>query len=150
MPHYYATSATPIQLDEAPNDIGVRFEHADAPKMARRAVREIAKKTARTGASAPPASHFGRFMLLHESGASTAPVAAVVNALSKALASRVARTMPVFIERQSQLKLVATDQILVKFKPGASPARRRKLLDGLGLQLVGHSEFDARRQSPMS
>jgi subtilisin family serine protease len=147
MPHYYAGSATPIQLDEAPNDIGVRFEHADAPKMARRAVREIATKMARTRGSASPASHFGRFMLLHESGASTAPVAAVVNALSKSLASRVARTMPVFIERQSQLKLVATDQILVKFKPGASPARRRKLLDGLGLQLVGHSEFDARRQT---
>lgn len=147
MPHYYATSATPIQLDEAPDDIGVRFEHEDASKMAGRAVREITTRTARTRAAASPASHFGRFMLLHESGASTAPVATVVNALPKALASRVARTMPVFIERQSQLKLMVTDQILVTFKLGASPARRRTLLDGLGLQLVGHSKFDARRQT---
>src|SRR5262245_25168731 len=141
MPHYYATSATPIHLDEAPDDIGVRFEHDDASKMARRAVREIAMRTARTRAAASPASHFGRFMLLHESGAGRAPVATVVNALPKALASHVSRTMPVFVERQSQLKLVATDQILVAFKPGASPARRRQLLAGLGLQLVGHSEF---------
>jgi len=88
MPHYYATSATPIQLDEAPDDIGVRFEHENASKMAGRAVREITTRTARTSAAASPASHFGRFMLLHESGASTAPVATVVNALPKALASR--------------------------------------------------------------
>src|SRR5712691_2401312 len=145
MPHYYSKSATPIQLDEAPNDIGVRFEHKDASRMASRAVREITTKTTRTRGAASPASHFGRFMVLHESGASRAPVATVVNALSKALASRVARTMPVFVERQSQLKLVATDQILVTFKPGASRARRRKLLAGLGLQFVGRSEFDARR-----
>jgi Subtilase family len=144
MPHYYATSATPIQLDEAPNHIGLRFEREDASKMVRRAVREITTRTARP---ASPVSHFGRFMLLHESGASTAPVATVVNALSKALASRVSRTMPVFVERQSQLKLVVTDEILVTFKPGASPVRRRRLLAGLGLQLVGHSEFDARRQT---
>lgn len=57
MPHYYATSATPIQLDEAPNDIGVRFEHADAPKMARRAVREIGKKN---GPDTPPTRSIGR------------------------------------------------------------------------------------------
>src|SRR4030095_2449589 len=121
--------------------------HEDGSKMARRAVREITTKTARTRAAASPASHFGRFMLLHATRASTARVATVVNALPKALASRVSRTMPVFVERQSQLKLVVTDQILVTFKPGASPARRRKLLDGLGLQLDGHSEFDARRQT---
>ena len=145
MPHYYATAGTPIQLDEAPDDIGVRFEHADAPRMVKRAVRDFATKFVRKGSSAAPASSFGRFMLLHEAGASAAPVAAVVNALPKALASRVARTMPVFIERESQLKLVATDQILVKFKRGASPSLKRKLLDGLGLELVGRSEFDSGR-----
>lgn len=147
MAHYFTTSAKPIQLDEAPDDIGVRFEHADASKMARRAVREIATGTTGARAGALPASQFGRFMLLHESGASRAPVSTVVNALPRALASHVARTMPVFVERQSQLKLVATDQILVTFKPGASPARRRKLLDGLGLRIAGRSEFDATRHT---
>ena len=147
MPHYYAMSATPIELDEAPNDIGVRFEHEDAIKLVRRAVRELAPATSRARSAAAPASHFGRFMLLHESGASMAPVSTVVNALPRILASRVARTMPVFVERRSQLKLALTEQILVEFRPGASPARRRKLLEGLDLQLVGRSEFDPSRHT---
>ena len=144
MAYYYSTSSKPIQLDEAPNDIGVRFEHANASQLARKAAREV---TAATTGVCEPASQFGRFMLLHEAGASKAPVSAVVNALSRSLVCHVGRTMPVFIERESKLKLVATDQILVTFKPSAAPARRRKLLDGLGLQLVGRSEFDARRQT---
>lgn len=148
MAHYYATSSKPIQLDEAPDDIGVRFEHANAARMARRAVREMAPAaSARSNSASAPASQFGRFMVLHESGASTSPVSAVVNALPRALASHVARTMPVFIERESQLKLVATDQILVTFKPRASPVLRRKLLEGLGLRLAGRSEFDAKRHT---
>ncbi len=149
MAHYYSASAKLIQLDECPNDIGVRFEHADAVKMARKAVRAMATATSRSrgASSASPAAQFGRFMVLHEPGASTSPVSAVVNALPRELALHVARTMPVFVERESQLKLVATDQILVTFKQGAAPGRRRKLLDGLGLQLTGRSEFDARRQT---
>jgi subtilisin family serine protease len=93
----------------------------------------------------PPAKRFGRFMMLHESGASTAPVQAVFNALPRSLVSRVARTMPVFIERESQLKLVATEQILVRFNPRSSASSRRKLLDGLELKLAGRSEFDGER-----
>ena len=84
-------------------------------------------------------------MVLHESGASNAPVETVVNALPARLASRVSRTMPVFVERESKLKLVATEQILVIFKPNATSATRRKLLDGLDLAVVGKSEFDLRR-----
>jgi hypothetical protein len=53
--------------------------------------------------------------------------------------------MPVFIERESKLKLVATEQILATFKPKATNARRRKLLDGLDLAIVGRSEFDSKR-----
>jgi len=147
MAHYYTSSAKPIQLDECPDDIGVRFEHANASKMARKAAFDIAAATKSAGVAAASAGQFGRFMVLHESGASMSPVSAVVNALPRKLAMHVARTMPVFVERESQLKLVATDQILVTFKLGASPVRRRKLLDGLGLTLTGHSEFDARRQT---
>ena len=146
MAHYYSASAKPIQLDECPDDIGVRFEHANATKMARSAARDIRAAT-KSSRGVVTASQFGRFMVLHESGASMSPVSAVVNALPRKLALHVARTMPVFVERESQLKLVATDQILVTFKPGASPVLRRKLLDGLGLTLTGRSEFDARRQT---
>jgi subtilisin family serine protease len=143
MPHYYSLSRTPIELDEAPDEIGVRFEHPQAVKLVRSAVRELTPSVTRRAAA--PVSHFGRFMLLHDSGASMTPVSTVVNALPKALASRVARTMPVFVERRSKLKLALTEQILVEFRPKASAERRRNLLKGLDLRLVGRSEFDVRR-----
>ena len=142
MPHYYAASGTRIQLDEAPDDVGVRFSGRDGAAVAR-ASRKLARASA---AAAEPVAGFGRFMLLHDSGAAAAPVGTVVNVLPKRLASRVSRTMPVFIERESQLKLVATEQILAAFKPKVSAAARRKLLDGLGLTIVGTSEFDPRRK----
>lgn len=143
MPHYYDASGTPIQLDESFDDIGIRFGHEDGAVAARLAVRAVTPAARR--ADGPPARRFGRFMLLHDAGAATTPVEAVVNALPGRLASRVARTMPVFVERESQLKLVATEQILVCFKPGASAAARRKLLAGLDLAIAGHSEFDPDR-----
>ena len=145
MPHYFATSGTRIELDEAPDHIGVRFAHADGPESALRASRTMMMYAA-SGAEAPAVRRFGRFMLVHDTGAAAAPVAAVVNAMPKRMATRVARTMPVFVERNSGLKIVATEQILVKFKPKATGSARRKLLGSLGLVVVRASEFDPRRQ----
>jgi subtilisin family serine protease len=54
--------------------------------------------------------------------------------------------MPVFVERTSKLKLAATEQILVGFKPKADAADRRRLLAGLGLVDVKASEFDPARR----
>jgi hypothetical protein len=130
MPHYYAASGTPIQLDEAPDSIGVRFEGETGPTIARSAVRTLMRARTRTRAVSgterrPPTTavqHFGRFMLLRDSRAAERPVETVVNALPRRLAAHVSRTMPVFVERESKLKLVATDQILVSFKP---PPRAR-------------------------
>jgi subtilisin family serine protease len=85
-------------------------------------------------------------MVLHDARAAVAPVETVVNALPRRLASRVSRTMPVFVERTSQLRLVATEQILASFKPTAPAAKVRKLLDGLGLAILGTSEFDVSRK----
>ena len=146
MPHYFAASGAPIQLDESPDDIGVRFGREDGAVVAKKASRALAGPAKRARrAAAPPAKRFGRFMMLHDSGAGNAPVETVVNALPRRLASRVARTLPVFVERESQLKLVATEQILVGFNPRASASSRRKLLDGLGLMIAGRSEFDPAR-----
>jgi subtilisin family serine protease len=146
MPHYFAASGAPIQLDESPDDIGVRFGREDGAAVAKKASRALAGPARRARRPAtPPTKRFGRFMMLHDSGASAAPFGTVVNALSRRLASRVARTLPVFVERESKLKLVATEQILVGFNPRASASSRRKLLDGLGLTIVGRSEFDPAR-----
>ena len=152
MPHYYAASGTPIQLDEVADSIGVRFEGETGPAVARSAVRAMTPAPKRTRAVADTerrapttaVQHFGRFMLLHDSRAAERPVETVVSALPRLLAAHVSRTMPVFVERESKLKLVATDQILVSFKPKASAARTRKLLQDLGLTVTGASEFDRR------
>ncbi len=146
MPHYFDRSRTRIQLDEATDAVGVRFGREDGPTVARTAQRALTpspQKAAKRGA--PLVRRFGRFMLFHENGASAAPVETIVNALPHWLASRVVRTMPVFVERESKLTLVATDQILVTFKAKATSATRRKLLNGLDLAVVGKSEFDPRR-----
>jgi len=58
-------------------------------------------------------------------------VAIVVSALLRRLATYVSRTMRVFVERESKLKLVATEQIRLSFKPHASAARMRRLLKDL-------------------
>jgi len=145
MPHYYAASGTPIQLDEASDAVGVRFDGKAGHAMAKAASRSLARSG--TGRSArPPAAGFGRFMVLHDARASVAPVETVVNALPRRLASRVSQTMPVFVERTSKLRLVVTEQILASFKPQASAAKLRKLLDGLGLRISGTSEFDISRK----
>jgi subtilisin family serine protease len=143
MPHYYSRTGDVIQLDESADDVGLRFGDKAGPRHAAAAFDAVVRSAPR---AAEPSMHFGRFMLLHDSGAGAAPVHAVVNALPARHASHVARTMPVFVERESKLKLVATDQILVGFKPHASPASRRKLLAGLGLMVVGPSEFDPKRE----
>ena len=111
MPHYYAASGTPIQLDEAPDSIGVRFE-VRRPAVARSAVRALMPAPRGRAVSdterRPPTTamqHFGRFMLLRESRAAERPVETVVSALPRRLAAHVSRTMPVFIERESSSSL---------------------------------------------
>ena len=145
MPYYFAASRTPIHLDESHDDVGVRFGDRDGAAMAKSAFRALVRAAPKASRAATQPRRFGRFMLLHDRGAAAAPVGAVVNALPHRLASRVAKTMPVFVERESKLRLVATEQILVAFKPRASAALRRKLLDGLGLAIAGRSEFDPTR-----
>src|SRR6187551_1317314 len=113
MPHYYAASGTPIQLDEVADSIGVRFEGETGPAVARSAVRAMTPAPKRTHAVADTerrapttaVQHFGRFMLLRDSRAAERPVETVVSALPRRLAAQVSRTMPVFVERESKLKL---------------------------------------------
>jgi subtilisin family serine protease len=145
MPHYYARSGRRIELDEAPDDIGVRFADADGPESARLASRAM-MRDAGPETRTPAVRRFGRFMLVHDAGAAASPVSAVVNAMPGQMATRVSRTLPVFFERHSGLKIVATEQILVRFRPGATGTARRKLLASIGLAVVRASEFDPRRQ----
>ncbi len=141
MPHYYSMSRERVELDLASDDVGVRFPGKAGPEEARRAERAMRSTTARA-AAVPPVQQFHRFVLLHDTGAAAAPVGTIVNALPRRAATRVERTLPVFIERRSGLRLVGTEEVVVRFKRTAPAATRRKLLDGLGLAVTKTSEFD--------
>ena len=141
MPHYYSMSREPIQLDLASDDVGVRFPGSAGPGEARRAARAMRPAVVRAAAMAP-VRQFHRFVLLHEAGAAAAPVGTVVSALPRRAAAHVERTLPIFIERRSGLRLMGTEEVVVRFKPSAPSAKRRTLLDGLGLAVTKTSEFD--------
>ena len=146
MPHYYARLGTRIELDEAPDHIGVRFADVDATESARRASRTM-MMDAKPAGDAPACTPVRPLHARAQRLSAAAPVAAVVNAMPGRLATRVARTMPVFFERHSGLKIVATEQILVRFKPKATASARRKLLESLELMVIRASEFDPRARS---
>lgn len=143
MPHYYSMSREPIHLEVASDDVGVRFPGAAGPVEARRAARAMQPAVPRA-AAVTPVRQFHRFVLLHDAGAAAAPVGTVVSALPRRAAARVERTLPVFVERGSGLRLVGTEEVVVRFKATAPAATRRKLLDGLGLVVTKTSEFDPR------
>ncbi|HEV3122372.1 MAG TPA: S8 family serine peptidase, partial [Isosphaeraceae bacterium] len=84
---------------------------------------------------------FERIMDMNDLGAAAAPVEAVVNALSRKFLSKTDRTYPVYVEDRSGLRVVATDEITLRFKAKTPTARRNKLLQGLGLTAVRPAEF---------
>ena len=140
MAHYYSVSGKPIELELANDDIGMRFAGAAGPGDARRAAALVRKAT--SGAAVPGASQFHRFVILHDSNAGAMPVGSIAGALPLRLAKRVERPLPVFIEKRSGMKLITTEEIVVRFKPKTSTAAHAKLLAGLDLTRVRTSEYD--------
>jgi subtilisin family serine protease len=147
MAFIYSASGEKIGLTPSQNDIGIRFDNID---VARRAMRALEPAVELPGSgrrvmieSLPTASprRFDRIMLMNDLGAADAPVEAVVNSLSRKFLSKTDRTYPVFVEDRSGLRVVATDEITVRFKPKTSAARRNKLLHGLGLATARAAEF---------
>jgi subtilisin family serine protease len=143
MPFMYSARGGKVQLDVSPNDIAVRFRGETGPATAKAAFRGVARSAARAKTSAPESMprQYDRFMLIHDTNAAAAPVATVVNALPRAHAARASRTLPVFKERESGLRFVATDEIVVRLRPRSKPARLRKLLVQHELILRRRSEF---------
>jgi subtilisin family serine protease len=140
MAHYYSASGEPIELELATDDIGIRFGGAEGPGDARRAATIVRKATSR--AVTPAARQFHRFVMLHESNAAALPVGSIASALPLRLAKRVERPLPVFVEKKSRMKLITTEEIVVRFKPGTSVATHKKLLSGLELTTVRTSDYD--------
>ena len=141
MAHYYSMSGTPITLHAAKDDVGVRFHGPRGPEEAQRATRAMRVVRPRA-AAVPPVRRFHRVMLLHDAGMAALPVGNVVSALPTRAATHVEQTLPVFVEPRSGVRLIGTEEIVVQFKTSVGDAKRRKLLDGLGLEVRKTSEFD--------
>jgi hypothetical protein len=142
MPHFFTTTGEKVTLRLSADDVGVRFAGEAGPDVARRAVR--ATRAVRAHREEAP-SRFGRYLLMHEAGAVNAPVATVVNTLPQDLAARVSRTLPVYVDEASGLRLVAGEEITVRFTARSSEVRRKRLLDGLGLEVKRPSAFGPRQ-----
>ncbi len=142
MAHYYSTAGTRIQLDVAADDIGIRFAGDEGPRDARRAAASVSRGSGAARAGEPALRQFHRFVMLHDANAAALPVGSIASALPRRLAARVERNLPVFIERRSQIKLMATEEIVVRFTRKATARRRAALLTGLGLEVKRTSDFD--------
>src|SRR5262245_41339714 len=98
MPYYYSASRTPIEVEVAPDDIGMRFAGERGPQDAERAAALI-----RGGARrASPIRQFHRFLMLHDANAASLPVGSIASALPQRFAARVERPLPVLIEKRSR------------------------------------------------
>lgn len=140
MPFFYSAARSKVEITLSADDVGVRFEDADVAASAVRVVRAGALDLRE---SSPRG--YGRIMLLHQAGAAGAAFATVRDALPAKHTRRVRRTLPVYIEHESGLRLVATREITLRLKPVVTARRRAGLLASLNLTEARPNEFHPRQ-----
>src|SRR5882757_11064445 len=143
MAHVYSLTGKKISLAESPDDIGLHFSTPEHAARALRSLQTAAKKQVADGADSHRAAprHFGRTVLLHKSGVAHNPAAAIRNTLSPRHLKHVQRTSPVYIERHTQLRVVTTREINVRFKAKVTKSQRLKVLKNLNLRILAPNEF---------
>ena len=146
MAHVYSVTGEKIALTLSPDDVGLDFE---TPAVAAKAFRSVQSSVAK--AADPGVAHhrvvprrFGQTLLLHEPGAARAAVSTARNALPARAMANVRRTLPVYVEDQSQLRVVLTREINVRFKPNVTRSQITKLLKSLDLTILAPNEFHPR------
>jgi len=144
MAYVYSYRGKKISLTLSPDDIGIRFETPEVAADSFRSVRASVARTLPRGESryriAPRC--FDRTMLLHDPGAARTAISTVRNALSARAMTAVRRTLPVYIEEESQLRVVVTREVTVRFKPKTTAAQRAKVLKDLDLTVRYTNEFN--------
>lgn len=149
MPFIYSANRQKIELTLSADDIGVRFESQEvAPRAFRAARAAFSTRAAFSNGHAAPESlprRFGRVMLLNHPGASRSSFATVRDALPSRMMRDVKRTLPVFTENESGLRVIATREVTVRFKPKTSEKQRQKALAGLKMTEDRASSFAARQ-----
>jgi subtilisin family serine protease len=135
MAFMYSVNREKISLTPSPDDIAVRFT---APEAARTAVAAFSAAHAVEEAAVPA---YRSIVLLRDAGAAAMPFSAVRSALPAAEAGRAERSYPVYREDSSGLRLVATEEITVRFRTGVTAAQRNRALRDLNLTVRHASEF---------
>ncbi|HEV7472817.1 MAG TPA: S8 family serine peptidase [Pyrinomonadaceae bacterium] len=142
MAHVHSLTGKKISLALSPDDIGVHFSTPESAAEALRSVRTNVKKQAAHGASHRAAPrHFGRTVLLHERGAARTAASTIQNALSARAVKQVRRTLPVYVEHHTQLRVVVTREINVRFKAKVTKSQRLRVLKSLNLRILAPNEF---------
>jgi len=143
MAHVYSLTGKKISLAESPDDIGLHFSTPEHAARALRSLQSTVKKQVVHGAAGHRAAprHFGRTVLLHKSGAARNPAATLQDALSERHLKHVQSTSPVYIEHHTQLRVVATREINVRFKAKVTKSQRLKVLKSLHLRILASNEF---------
>lgn len=140
MSFIYTVGRSKIELALSADDIGVRFDSLKVAARAVRTSRTALRRAGRVREALPRA--YGRTMLVHEAGVARRSFAALRTMLNGAAQRGVMRTLPVFIERTSGLRLVTTREIAVRFRAKASERKYSKLLAGLDLAIQRPNEFN--------
>jgi subtilisin family serine protease len=143
MAHVYSLTGKKISLAESPDDIGLHFSTPEHAVRALRSLQTAAKKQLAHRAADHRAAprHFGRTVLLHQSGVAQDPAATIRNALPSRHLKHVRRTSPVYIEHHTQLRVVVTREINVRFKAKVTKSQRLKVLKSLHLRILAPNEF---------
>lgn len=143
MTFVYSANRKKVELTLSPDDIGVRFDTPVITPMAVRAVRTAINGAGARRSFAPRG--YGRVMLLHEPGAARTDFATVRSALPGRLMANVKRTLPVYTENESGLRVIATREITVRFKLKTTSKQQDKVLSSLQLVRDRASDFLSRQ-----
>lgn len=139
MAYIYSIDRQKVQLSLSADDIGVWFQAPAAAASAVQVTRRAQVSSTAQDGTLPCC--FDRVMLLHQSGATASAFATVRDALPTRHLNQVQRTLPVYIEPTSGLRLVTTNEIIVRFRHETSELQQTQLLSSLKLQKVRQNEF---------
>ncbi len=142
MPFIYSANRQKIELTLSADDIGVRFE---SPESAPRAVRAVSAALEAEPTRRALPRRYGRVVLVHHPSASLTSFATVRDALPSRLVREVKRTLPVFTENESGMRLIATREVTVRFKSKVSEKQQQKVLASLKMTKDRASHFASRQ-----
>jgi subtilisin family serine protease len=143
MAHVRSLTGKKISLTLSRDDVGVHFKTPEFAAEAYRSLRTSMSNQESQGVADHLAAprHFGRTVLLHESGAAQTADSTIREALPSQAVQQVRCTLPVYVEQDTQLRVVVIKEINVRFKAEVTKSQRLRVLDSLNLRILTPNEF---------